>query len=152
MAAIHGLLGCQEWTGVRLSTLLDEAGVNPSARWVIAEGADSAGMSRSIPLAKAMDDTLLCLYQNGERVRPSNGYPVRLLVPGFEGNMNVKWLRRIKLTAEPAMTKDETSKYTILRQDGKAWQFVLPMEVKSVITRPAPGLALQGPGFYAISG
>jgi len=77
--AIHGLLGCQEWTGVRLSTLLDEAGVEPSARWLIAEGADSAAMSRSIPLAKAMDDALVCLYQNGERVRPSNGYPVRLL-------------------------------------------------------------------------
>jgi sulfane dehydrogenase subunit SoxC len=109
-------------------------------------------MSRSIPLAKAMDDTLVCLYQNGERVRPSNGYPVRLLVPGFEGNLNVKWLRRLKLTAEPAMTKDETSKYTILLNDDKAWQFVFPMEVKSVITRPAPGLLLKGPGFYEISG
>jgi sulfane dehydrogenase subunit SoxC len=152
VAAIHGLLGCQEWTGVKLSTLLDEAGVEPSARWVIAEGADSAGMSRSIPLAKAMGDALLCLYQNGERVRPSNGYPVRLLVPGFEGNMNVKWLRRLKLTTGPAMTKDETSKYTILLKDEKSWQFVFPIEVKSVITRPAPGLALKGPGFYEISG
>ncbi len=97
MAPLHGMIGCSEWTGVRLSTLLDEAGVDPSARWVIAEGADAAAMSRSIPHAKAMDDTLVCLYQNGERVRPSNGYPVRLLVPGFEGNMNVKWLRRLKL-------------------------------------------------------
>ena len=152
MAAIHGLLGCSEWTGVRLSTLLDEAGVEPSARWLIAEGADSAAVSRSIPLAKAMDDALVCLYQNGERVRPSNGYPVRLLLPGFEGIMNVKWLRRIKLVNEPAMTKDETSKYTILLKDEKAWQFVLPMEVKSIITRPAPGLTLKGPGFYQISG
>ena len=152
MAAIHGMFGCSEWTGVKLSTLLDEAGVDPSARWVIAEGADSAAMSRSIPLAKAMDDALVCLYQNGERVRPSNGYPLRLLVPGFEGNMNVKWLRRLKLTTEPAMTKDETSKYTILLKDEKAWQFVFPMEVKSVITRPAPGIALKGPGFYEISG
>jgi sulfane dehydrogenase subunit SoxC len=152
MAAIHGLLGCSEWTGVRLSTLLDEAGVEPSARWLIAEGADSAAVSRSIPLAKAMDDALVCLYQNGERVRPSNGYPVRLLLPGFEGIMNVKWLRRIKLVNEPAMTKDETSKYTILLKDEKAWQFVLPMEVKSIITRPAPGLMLKGPGFYQISG
>jgi len=152
MAAIHGLLSCQEWTGVRLSTLLDEAGVDPSARWVIAEGADSAAMSRSIPLAKAMGDALVCLYQNGERVRPSNGYPVRLLLPGFEGNMNVKWLRRLKLTAAPAMTKDETSKYTIVLKDGKSWQFVFPMEVKSVITRPAPGIALKGPGFFEISG
>lgn len=152
IAAIHGLIGCQEWTGVRLSTLLDEAGVDPAARWIVAEGADAAGMSRSIPLAKAMDDALICLYQNGERIRPSNGYPLRLLLPGFEGNMNVKWLRRIKLTAEPVMTKDETSKYTILRRDEKAWQFVFPMEVKSVITRPSPGLALKGPGFYEISG
>ena len=152
MAAIHGLLGCAEWTGVKLSTLLDEAGIDPSARWVIAEGADSAAMSRSIPLAKALDDTLVCLYQNGERVRPSNGYPLRLLVPGFEGNLNVKWLRRLKLTAAPAMTKDETSKYTILLKDEKAWQFVFPMEVKSVITRPAPGITLKGPGFYEISG
>jgi sulfane dehydrogenase subunit SoxC len=152
MAAIHGLLGCQEWTGVKLSTLLDEAGVDPTARWLIAEGGDSCAMSRSIPLAKAMNDTLVCLYQNGERVRPSNGYPVRLLVPGFEGNMNVKWLRRLKLTDAPAMTKDETSKYTIVLKDEKSWQFVFPMEVKSVITRPAPGLALKGPGFYEISG
>jgi sulfane dehydrogenase subunit SoxC len=152
MAAIHGLLGCAEWTGVKLSTLLDEAGVDPSARWIVAEGADAAAMSRSIPLAKAMDDVLVCLYQNGERVRPSNGYPVRLLVPGFEGNMNVKWLRRIKVVAEPTMSKDETSKYTILLKEEKAWQFVFPIEVKSVITRPAPGLALKGPGLYEISG
>ncbi|XSC43376.1 sulfite dehydrogenase [Bradyrhizobium sp. RDT10] len=152
VTAIHGLVGCSEWTGVPLSTLLDEAGVEPAARWVIAEGADAAAMSRSIPIAKAMDDALVCLYQNGERVRPSNGYPVRLLLPGFEGNMNVKWLRRLKLTGGPAMTKDETSKYTILLKDEKAWQFVFPMEVKSFIARPSPGLALTGPGFYEISG
>jgi sulfane dehydrogenase subunit SoxC len=137
---------------VKLSTLLDEAGVEPSARWVIAEGADSSGMSRSFPVAKAMDDALICLYQNGERVRPSNGYPVRLLLPGFEGNMNVKWLRRLKLTTEAAMTKDETSKYTILLKDEKAWQFAFPLEVKSMITRPSPGLLLKGPGFYEIAG
>ena len=152
IAALHGMIGCSEWTGVKLSTLLDEAGIDPSARWVIAEGADAAAMSRSVPLAKAMDDAVVCLYQNGERVRPSNGYPVRLLLPGFEGNMNVKWLRRLKLTTEPVMTKDETSRYTILLKDEKAWQFVFPMEVKSVITRPSPGLTLKGPGFYEISG
>jgi sulfane dehydrogenase subunit SoxC len=150
--AIHGLISCAEWTGVKLSTLLDEAGVDPAAKWVVAEGADSSGMSRSVPLAKCMDDALVCLYQNGERVRPSNGYPIRLLLPGFEGNMNVKWLRRLKLTAEPVMAKDETSKYTILRDDAKAWQFVFPMEVKSVITQPSPGLTLRGPGFYEIAG
>ena len=152
ITAIHGVFSCAEWAGVRLSTLLDEAGVDASARWVIAEGADSAAMSRSIPLAKAMNDTLVCLYQNGERVRPSNGYPVRLLVPGYEGNLCVKWLRRLKLAAEPVMAKDETSKYTILLKDEKAWQFVFPIEVKSIITRPSPGLQLKGPGFYEISG
>jgi sulfane dehydrogenase subunit SoxC len=150
--AIHGLLSCSDWTGVRLSTLLDEAGVDPAAKWVLAEGADASGMSRSIPLAKAMDDALICLYQNGERVRPSNGYPVRLLLPGFEGNTNVKWLRRLKLVDAPVMTKDETSKYTILLKDGKAWQFVFPLEVKSFITHPSPGLTMKGPGFYEISG
>src|SRR6202040_858389 len=113
---------------------------------------DSAAMSRSIPLSKAMDDVLLCLYQNGERVRPSNGYPVRLLVPGFEGNMNVKWLRRIKLTVGPTMTKDETSKYTILLPSGKSLQFVFPIETKSVITHPSPGLNMKGAGLYEISG
>ena len=130
---------------MRLATLLDEASVEPGAKWVIAEGADAASMSRSFPLAKAMGDALLCLYQNGERVRPANGYPLRLLLPGFEGNMNVKWLRRLKLVEAPVMSKDETSKYTILLQDGKAWQFVQPMEVKSIITRPSPG-AVEGPG------
>lgn len=152
MAALHGVFSCAEWTGVKLSTLLDEAGVDPAARWVIAEGADAASMSRSLPLAKALDDALVCLYQNGERVRPSNGYPLRLLVPGWEGNLNVKWLRRLKLTAAPVMSKDETSRYTVLLKDEKAWQFVFPMEVKSIITRPAPGLRMTAPGFHEISG
>jgi sulfane dehydrogenase subunit SoxC len=132
--------------------LLEEAGIDPGAKWLLAEGADSAGMSRSFPIEKAMDDAMVALYQNGERVRPSNGYPVRLLLPGFEGNMNVKWLRRLKLTDAPIMTKDETSKYTILLKEDKAWQFVFPIEVKSIITRPSPGLTLKGPGFYEISG
>jgi sulfane dehydrogenase subunit SoxC len=131
---------------------LDEAGIDPRAKWVLAEGADSSGMSRSFPLAKAMDDAMVCLFQNGEPVRPSNGYPLRLLLPGFEGNMNVKWLRRLKLVDAPIMTKDETSKYTILLKEDKAWQFVFPIEVKSMITRPSPGLTLKGPGFYEISG
>src|SRR5580704_6814976 len=150
--AIHGLVSCAEWTGVKLSVLLQEAGVDPKAQWLLAEGADAAGMSRSIPLAKAMDDAMIALYQNGERVRPSNGYPMRLLLPGYEGNMNVKWLRRIKVTEGPTMTKDETSKYTILERDGKALQFVFPMEAKSVITQPSPGLAMKGAGLYEISG
>jgi len=116
------------------------------------QGADAAGMSRSVPLAKAMDDALIALYQNGERIRPSNGYPMRLLLPGYEGNMQVKWLRRIKVTEGPTMTKDETSKYTMLLLDGKSLQFVFPIEAKSVITQPSPGLVMNGPGLYEISG
>jgi sulfane dehydrogenase subunit SoxC len=150
--AMHGLVSCAEWTGVRLSSLLDEAGVDPRAAWILAEGADASGMSRSIPLAKAMDDALIALFQNGEPVRPSNGYPMRLLLPGYEGNMNVKWLRRIKLTEGPTMTKDETSKYTMTLPDGKSLQFVFLLEAKSVITRPSPGLTLKEPGLHEISG
>ncbi len=150
--AIHGLLSCSEWTGVKLSVLLEEAGIDPRGKWLLAEGADSSGMSRSVPIEKALDDAMVALYQNGERVRPSNGYPVRLLLPGFEGNMNVKWLRRIKLTEGPTMTKDETSKYTVTLPSGKSLQFVFPMEAKSVITHPSPGLTLRGPGLYEISG
>jgi sulfane dehydrogenase subunit SoxC len=149
---IHGLLSCAEWTGVRLATLLEEAGIDPKAQWLLAEGADASGMSRSVPLAKAMDDALIALYQNGEPVRPSNGYPMRLLLPGYEGNMQVKWLRRIKLTEGPTMTKDETSKYTILRDDGKSLQFYFPQEAKSIITRPSPGMTLNAAGLYEISG
>ncbi|MGA2127407.1 MAG: sulfite dehydrogenase [Xanthobacteraceae bacterium] len=149
---LHGLLSCAEWTGVRLATLLEEAGVDPRAQWILAEGADASGMSRSVPLAKVMDDAMIALYQNGERVRPSNGYPLRLLLPGYEGNTNVKWLRRIKLTEAPTMTRDETSKYTILRRDGIALQFCFPQQVKSIITHPSPGLALREPALYEISG
>jgi len=149
---LHGQVSCAEWTGVRLAVLLQEAGIDPKAKWILAEGADAAGMSRSVPLTKAIDDALVALYQNGERVRPANGYPMRLLLPGYEGNMNVKWLRRIMVTEEPTMTKDETSKYTITRLDGKSLQFVLPQEGKSVITRPSPGLMMKTPGLYEISG
>jgi sulfane dehydrogenase subunit SoxC len=148
----HGLVSCSEWTGVPLRILLEEAGADPSAQWILAEGADAAAMSRSIPMAKAMGDAFLALYQNGERLRPENGYPVRLFLPGYEGNMNVKWLRRIKVTATPTMTKDETSRYTDLQADGKALMFTYPMAVKSVITRPSPGVGLRGPGLYEVSG
>jgi sulfane dehydrogenase subunit SoxC len=150
--SLHGLVSCAEWTGVPLAMLLEEAGVDASATWLIAEGADAAAMSRSVPLDKAMDDALVALYQNGERIRPANGYPMRLLLPGWQGNMNVKWLRRIKLVREPAMTKDETSKYSLLLKEGKVAQFNFPMDAKSVITKPSPGLAMQGPGFYEVSG
>jgi len=150
--AIHGLVSCSEWTGVPLAIVLEEAGADPRAQWLLAEGADAAAMSRSVPMAKAMDDALLAVYQNGERLRPENGYPVRLFLPGYEGNMSVKWLRRLKVTAAPTMTKDETSKYTDLLADGKSLMFTYPMDVKSVITAPSPGLVLPGPGLYEISG
>jgi sulfane dehydrogenase subunit SoxC len=149
---IHGLVSASEFTGVPLAALLDEAGLIDQAAWLVAEGDDAARMSRSVPLDKAMDDALLVLFQNGERLRPENGYPVRLLLPGFEGNMSVKWLHRIQVTDRPAMTRDETAKYTDLQPDGSAWLFTFPMAVKSVITSPSPGLHLQGPGLYQISG
>src|SRR4029434_10327406 len=149
---VHGMVSCSEWTGVPLRLLLEEAGADLTAPWLLAEGADAAAMSRSVPMAKALDDAFLALYQNGERLRPENGYPVRLFLPGYEGNMNVKWLRRLKVTPTPSMTKDETSRYTDLQADGKALMFTYPMEVKSVITRPSPGVALQGPGLYEVSG
>jgi sulfane dehydrogenase subunit SoxC len=149
---LHGLASCAEWTGVKLSIVLDEAGVQPNGEWLLAEGADAAGMTRSIPMKKALNDAMIVLYQNGERLRPSNGYPIRLLLPGYEGNMSVKWLRRLKVTAEPTMTRDETSHYTILLPSGKAWQFYYPMDVKSVITHPSPGVNMQGPGLYQVSG
>jgi sulfane dehydrogenase subunit SoxC len=149
---IHGLLSCSDWAGVPLAVLLDEAGVRPEGKWLLAEGADSAAMSRSVPMAKALDDAILALYQNGERLRPEQGYPVRLFLPGYEGNMSVKWLRRIKVTAEPTMTKDETSKYSDLQPNGRSLLFTFPMEVKSVITSPSGQQAMQGPGLYQISG
>jgi len=149
---IHGLLSCSDWTGVRVSTLLDEAGVKPNAKWVLAEGADAVGMSRRVPLSKIMDDALIALYQNGERLRPENGYPMRLLLPGYQGNTNVKYLRRIKLTEGPSQTRDETSRYSITKTDGKTIQFYLQYDAKSVITQPVPELKLQGPGLYKISG
>src|SRR5213596_2173870 len=148
----HGLVSCSEWTGVPLRLLLEEAGVDPGGQWVLAEGADAAAMSRSIPMAKAMDDALLALFQNGERLRPENGYPVRLFLPGWEGNMSVKWLRRLKVVAAPIMTKDETSRYTDLQGDGTSLMFTYPMEVKSVITRPSHGITLRGAGLHQISG
>ncbi|MFL2547147.1 MAG: sulfite dehydrogenase [Candidatus Rariloculaceae bacterium] len=149
---LHGLISCSEWTGVPLSLLLDEAGVASEGRWILAEGADAAVMTRSIPMAKALDDALVALYQNGERLRPSQGYPVRLFLPGYEGNMSIKWLRRLKIIAEPSMTREETSKYTDLLPSGQALQFTFSMGVKSLITSPSGGQVLDGPGLYEITG
>src|SRR5436309_2979067 len=150
--ALHGLVSCAEWTGVMLSTLLEEAGIDPKAKWLIAEGADSLALSRSVPMAKALDDAMIALYQNGERLMPGNGYPMRLLLPGWEGNMNVKFLRRLKLVEAPAMSYYETRTYSQILPGGKAYRFYFVQEVKSFITHPSQGLALKGPGYYEISG
>jgi sulfane dehydrogenase subunit SoxC len=148
----HGLLSCSEWTGVPLSTLLAEVGVQAPAKWILAEGADAAAMSRSIPIEKAWDDAIVAYAQNGERLRPEQGYPLRLFLPGFEGNMSVKWLRRLKVGDQPFQTREETSKYTDLMPNGIARQFTFIMEAKSVITRPAGGQQLRDPGFHEITG
>ena len=149
---LNGLLSCSEWTGVRLATLLDEAGVSKEAKWVVAEGADAAAMSRSIPLEKCMDDAMVALFQNGEAIRPEQGFPMRLLLPGFEGNMNVKWLRRLKVTDAPVDARDETSHYTELMPGGKARQFMFAQGAKSAIIKPSFGMTVKGPGLYEISG
>ncbi|MHB8145676.1 MAG: sulfite dehydrogenase [Vulcanimicrobiaceae bacterium] len=148
----HGMIHCCEWTGVKLSVLMKEAGVKPQAKWMLAEGADAAAMTRSIPVWKALDDVLVVWSQNGERLRASNGYPVRLIVPGWQGNVNVKWLRRLKFGEEPWMTREETSKYTDLLADGKARQFAWIIETKSVITNPCPENPMKGKGFTEITG
>jgi sulfane dehydrogenase subunit SoxC len=109
-------------------------------------------MARSIPLNKALDDVIVALYQNGEPVRPEQGYPMRLVNPGYEGNTSIKWLHSIKVSDRPAHARDETSKYTDLLPDGRADQFTFTMGVKSVILRPSGGMIIGGDGFYEISG
>jgi sulfane dehydrogenase subunit SoxC len=148
----YGLVSGSEWTGVPLSLLLAEAGVQPRASWVIAEGADACQMMRSIPLAKAMENSLLAYGQNGEAMRPAQGYPLRLINPGWEGNTNVKWLHSLKVTDQPYMARDETSKYSDLMPDGKARIFTYMMEAKSVITFPSGGQTLPARGLYELTG
>ncbi len=148
----HGLTSTSEWTGVPLSTILKEAGLRGNAKWLLAEGGDASAMTRSIPINKAMKDCILAYGQNGEAIRPEQGYPLRLLVPGFEGNMNIKWLRRLEVSDSPFMTREETSKYTDLMPNGKAVQFSFEMEAKSVITSPSGEMMLDEPGFHEISG
>jgi sulfane dehydrogenase subunit SoxC len=148
----HDQISNTEWTGVPLATILREAGLAPGASWVIAEGGDAAVMSRSLPLAKCLDDTLLVFGQNGEELRPEQGFPLRLIVPGFEGNTSIKWLRRLQVTDRPYMTRMETRGYTDLLPSGKARQFTFVMEAKSVIDFPSAGMALPNAGFYEITG
>jgi sulfane dehydrogenase subunit SoxC len=148
----HGLASCSEWTGVLLSVLLREVGVTRDARWIIAEGADAARHARSIPLDKANDDVIIAYGQNGEALRPEQGYPLRVVAPGWEGNASVKWLGRLHVVDQPYMLRDEAASYTDLMPDGKARWFTFVMEAKSIITRPAGGQSLAGPGSYEISG
>ena len=150
--AAHGLTSCSNWTGVPLALLFKEVGIKPEGKWFVAEGADACRMARSVPIEKAWDDALVAYAQNGEALRPEQGYPLRLLLPGWEGNASVKWLRQIKVVDAPLMTRDETSKYTDLLPDGRARQFTFMMEAKSLITKPSAGQKLTGPGFHEISG
>ncbi len=148
----HGLLSCSEWTGVPLKILLEEAGLKSTARWVLAEGVDACRMARSVPLEKTFDDALVAYGQNGEAIRPEQGYPLRLVLPGWEGNINIKWLGRLHVIDRPYMTREEAAIYTDLMPNGTARQFTFVMEAKSVITRPTGGQKLAGVGFYEISG
>ena len=148
----HGLLSGAQWTGIPASWLLDEAGLQPGAKWVLFEGADGSAHTRSIPIEKVLDDTLLAYGQNGEMLRPEQGYPVRALIPGWEGNVSVKWLRRIKVSDQPWHFRSETARYTDPMPDGKWRQFSFEMECKSVITRPSGGMKLSGPGMHEIQG
>lgn len=148
----HGLTSTSEWTGVPLSTILREVGVQDGAAWILAEGADAAVMTRSVPIDKAWDDAMLVYAQNGEAIRPEQGYPLRLVLPGFEGNTHIKWLRRLEVSDKPFMTREETSKYTDLLTGGKARQFSFTMEAKSVITFPSGEMKLPGKGFYEVTG
>ena len=149
---INGLLSCAEWTGIPLRLLLEEAGFDRSSDWVVAEGADAAGMNRSVPLSLVLDEAMIALYQNGEPLRSEQGYPMRLLVPGCEGNLSIKWLRSLQVRNGPAHTREETSKYTDLLKDGSAIQFSLRMGVKSIITSPSGRMTLPENGVYEVSG
>src|SRR5437763_231858 len=149
---VDGLTSTSEWTGVPLATLFREVGVKPGATWFLAEGQDAAEMARSIPVEQARDDGLLAYGQNGEALRPEQGYPARLLLPGWEGNTNVKWIRRIELADQPFMTREETSKYTDPLADGTARQFSFVMDAKSIITFPAYPVTLPDTGWWEISG
>lgn len=149
---VHGLTSACEWTGVPLSVLLREVGARREATWLLAESQDAAVFARSIPTSKAWEDILVAYGQNGGALRPEQGYPVRLIVPGWEGSVNIKWLRRIELSDRPFMTREETAKYTDAMPDGTALQFTFPMEVKSVITWPSGGHRIPARGFWEVTG
>ncbi|MGY4309286.1 sulfane dehydrogenase subunit SoxC [Bradyrhizobium sp. USDA 4369] len=149
----HGMIHCVQYTGVSLRTLLEEAGVKTNGKWLLVEGADSAAMDRSLPIEKALDDCIIAYKMNGEALYPEQGYPMRLVVPGWQGNLWVKWLRRIEVGDQPWHTREETSKYTDLLPNGKARRFTWAMDAKSVITSPSPQAPIKhGKGFTIVSG
>lgn len=149
---VYGLTANSEWTGVPVAQLFREVGVKPEATWFLAEGGDACVMTRSVPVAKGWDDALVVWAQNGEPIRPEQGFPIRLLLPGYEGNINVKWLRRLELGTAPWMTRWETSKYTDVLLDGTAREFTLVMDATSIITAPAYPSVLKDKGWWPITG
>jgi sulfane dehydrogenase subunit SoxC len=148
----HGMVSCAEWTGVKLSTLLEEVGLKKEAKWALVEGADAAHLARSLPVEKLLDDCIVAYGQNGEALRPEQGFPLRLIVPGWQGNVHIKWLRRIQIGDQPWFTREETSKYTELMADGSVRGFTWLIYAKSVITFPCPEKPMKGPGIYEIRG
>jgi sulfane dehydrogenase subunit SoxC len=148
----HGMIHNVMYTGVPLKYILEEAGLKTNAKWIMPEGADASAMTRSIPIEKAMKDCLVAFAMNGEALRPEQGYPLRIVLPGWEGNMWVKWLRRIEVGDEPWHTREETSKYTDLLTDGRSRRFTWIMDAKSVVTNPSPQAPLKFKGHNVISG
>ena len=150
----HGMMSSAEWTGVPLKAILEDVGVKPEGKWILAEGADGSAMTRSIPMEKALDDALIVYAMNGEMLRPEQGYPIRLLNPGWEGNTSVKWLRRLEIGDKPWHHREETSKYTDLYADGTAARFTWVQESNSVITSPCPEKPWKGlkKGYVEIQG
>lgn len=148
----HGLVSTNEWTGVPLKFLIDLVGRNAGSNWMLAEGGDAAGVARSIPLTdEILEEAFVAYGQNGEPLRPAHGFPMRLIMPGFEGNLNIKWLRRLEFGDRPWMTRWETARYTQLQANGKATQFQLRMETNSVITSPSGTMVIK-PGHNRITG
>ena len=148
----HGMIHNVWYTGVPLKSLLEEAGIKTNAKWIMVEGADSSGLNRSIPMQKALDDCMVAWGMNGEMLRPEQGYPLRLVVPGWQGNMWIKWLRRIEVGDEPWQAREETSKYTDLLADGRARRFTWVMDAKSVVTNPSPQAPLKQRGQNVLTG
>jgi sulfane dehydrogenase subunit SoxC len=148
----HGMVHNVMYTGIPLKSVLDACGVRHNGKWLLAEGGDASLMTRSIPIAKALSDCMIVWAMNGEALRPEQGYPLRLVVPGWEGNMWIKWLRRIEVGDQPWHHREETSKYTDLMADGRARRFTWIMDAKSVVTNPSPQAPLRRKGANVLSG